>query len=179
MMNGKKYLYTLIFIIFSILLINIIWPSAFLSKFKKEVFQNFKDNSEAYIKIKDYIVQKADENHLEKLKIDKSGYVVEYIDGMAQDTREYAHEHIKEELKKLTTVSKYFDFVIIRKYKGEYIVSFVFDSESATDYYHDLIYCKDKKILNEYCQSINKKVYIKTIENQWYYVDVNPDISHK
>ena len=38
---------------------------------------------------------------------------------------------------------------------------------------------KLQKILNEYYQSINKKVYIKTIENQWYYVELDPDISHK
>lgn len=118
MMNGKKYLYILIFIISAILLINIIWPSAFLSKFKKEVFHNFKDNSETYIKIKDYFIQKYEENNYEELLLDKAGYIREYINDRPQTHTQYIPKDIQEELNKVSRFSEYFDFVTIKKLKG-------------------------------------------------------------
>lgn len=181
MMNGKKYLYTLIFIISAILLINIIWPSAFLSKFKKEVFHNFKDNSEAYIKIKDYCIQKYEENNSDGVSIGWYGEITDNSnDAVKKSTIQYAPQYVQDEINKLIIISQNdYDFARIKKYKEEYIITFEFDWEGGRNKTHKIIYCEDKKTINEYLKSQAEKIYIKNIMDNWYYVELDPDIFHK
>lgn len=180
-MKNKKFLYTLTFIICVVLLINIIWPSTFLNKFKREVFERFKNNSETYIRIKDYIVEKAEENNSDAFSIGLYGEIVDNSNDILKisDTQ-YAPEDIKEEINELIRISENdYDFVRLKKYKGEYIISFEFDWEGGRNKTHKIVYCEDEKILNEYLQSKAKKIYIKNIENQWYYVELDSGLFHK
>ena len=179
-MNKKYFVFISIFVICFIVLIGIIWPSIGC---KKQAIQRFKANTETYIKIKDYMVQKAVEKHSHHLSIGHLGAIVDYSKDTSPVNKndiQYAPQSVKEAINKLITISENdFDFGRIEDYEAQYIVTLEFDWEEVRNKTHKIIYCEDKKILNKYLKSISKDIYIKSIMNQWYYVELDSDIFHK